>query len=1549
MRPTPITFATRLLCLTLATAMAVPSPALLLADDGKDGGLPAPVDPDELTLDLRGLDGLDLDPVTGALVYAREDLRLGEGPQELRVVRTYKPWAGDQLDFGTHWASLLTVHLDVHPSRTRAAFVAEDGHRTFFAADKADAPLKALAGFPATIEVLADGYVVTGLGDERTWRFDAAGYLTSRAGADGKTGALAFRWDDQRRLRAVDGPWGRLAVERDDRGQLRALVTPGGARVTYGRDGLGNLTSVARGGAVERYGWDAAGRLAGLGDDAARVAWDALGRVVAIDGKAVRPTTARYLQTSDPQLGREVHVARGGERWTVTVSPDGRRVERTGERGDVAVTLLDERDRPVELVVTAPGVATQSWTQTFDDRGRLAARGGPEGTVRFEYGSKVTDKPTKITLADGRVTTFTYDLKGNPTEAVAPGGATTRWTWDAQGRVATVTDQRGVVTRHTYDERGFLAQTDEDGVGATRFQRDQDGRIVKVKRPDGRVVDVQRDAEGRATRITDASGVLSAVEYDARGRVARLTDELGQTIVYGWSPLGELTKVEDGQGLLLSLEYDARGRLRSTKDALGNTTTWSRPDALTLVVEDATSGKRVLEHDALGRVAKETRAGAELRFGYDAKGRLAQRTTPKGVETFQYDEAGRLIGLQGPDGGFLMGYDAAGRLARLTDAGLGQSVEYAYTAAGDRASMKTPAGTTKYKHDAQGRVTAIELPEGGTIGFELGPDGRRKEVRYPNGAVTRYAYQRGRVTEIVTQKGETVLDRRAYGYDQQGRVAWSEELKAGRTEYVHDARGRLVEARTPQGVQRWAYDAAGNRLSETRGGAEIRSKIGAGNRLESLGETTFGYDAGGRLIEEKGPQGTTRYAHDVDGHVTQVTLPDGKTVRYGYAPNGARLWREGPEGRTAYLHDLADVVADVDGASGRVVESYVHGPGTDDLLATRKGDATWYYHRDLVNSVTSMTSQDGAVAARYAYDAFGREQLAEGPAAQWNAWRYTGRRLDAATGDYDLRARTYSPDAGRFTTPDPIGPLGGLNLYAYVDNDPTLFNDPYGLKAWYERLWDGTRDAASSVASWARGVAPDVKEALAYAGRQTWAFTRGFGKGLWNAGKGIVNMVLNPLDTIDGIVYAIEHWDETKEAFVALWEEYKDAAVNDPEKFAEMTGMLTAEVVVSIAGTKGLDKLAKARFVAGAASRVATATRTVGAPVTRLAGRTGTTLASRFPRVAETVRRGAVMDRARRIELASRAARPGNVLVRNGRRVVDVGRDIGRAARTAVRQPGAFVVYSGRRLSRSAAALVAATGRGTWTAGKRFGIPTVLAFEDQITDAINRTASREDAMGAVEREGRRLLAEAPTANPSQLAERIDAVGRAYRDYRNRLLAPVHEEDLALKRRLDELNAAVERGEIPDNTVDSRLDAILSEYGRRRHNLMVDLYERGRDVEHDMLHPSPNRTISFQDEIDLLKAALAKVTDAEGRALLEARIADLEALMQHEYELFRSGEHDALIAGIAGPPRDPGVAPTPTTPAPTPTTPTTDPLPSDTLEDELPADTLDGLVDPGDNE
>lgn len=59
---------------------------------------------------------------------------------------------------------------------------------------------------------------------------------------------------------------------------------------------------------------------------------------------------------------------------------------------------------------------------------------------------------------------------------------------------------------------------------------------------------------------------------------------------------------------------------------------------------------------------------------------------------------------------------------------------------------------------------------------------------------------------------------------------------------------------------------------------------------------------------------------------------------------------------------------------------------------------------------------------------------------------YSGQLLDRVTRGYLLKRRMYQPQLRRFYTPDPLSPFlkGGLNAYAYCENDPVNFIDPEG-------------------------------------------------------------------------------------------------------------------------------------------------------------------------------------------------------------------------------------------------------------------------------------------------------------------------------------------------------------------------------------------------------------------------------------------------------------------------------------------------------------------------
>ncbi|MBI0521000.1 RHS repeat-associated core domain-containing protein, partial [Pectobacterium parmentieri] len=59
--------------------------------------------------------------------------------------------------------------------------------------------------------------------------------------------------------------------------------------------------------------------------------------------------------------------------------------------------------------------------------------------------------------------------------------------------------------------------------------------------------------------------------------------------------------------------------------------------------------------------------------------------------------------------------------------------------------------------------------------------------------------------------------------------------------------------------------------------------------------------------------------------------------------------------------------------------------------------------------------------------------------------RYAGQYADEETGLHYNLFRYYDPVVGRFTTQDPIGLAGGINLYQYAPN-PLGWVEPLGLK-----------------------------------------------------------------------------------------------------------------------------------------------------------------------------------------------------------------------------------------------------------------------------------------------------------------------------------------------------------------------------------------------------------------------------------------------------------------------------------------------------------------------
>jgi len=142
---------------------------------------------------------------------------------------------------------------------------------------------------------------------------------------------------------------------------------------------------------------------------------------------------------------------------------------------------------------------------------------------------------------------------------------------------------------------------------------------------------------------------------------------------------------------------------------------------------------------------------------------------------------------------------------------------------------------------------------------------------------------------------------------------------------------------------------------------------------------------------------------------------------------------------------------------------------------------TCYYHNDHLATPQKMTDSTGAVVWSADYKPFGEATVTVSTIT--NNLRFPGQYYDVETGLHYNYFRDYNPAIGRYIEKDPIGLLGGVNLYAYVGNKPTVFLDQYGLQTVPARILaliaQGNLTEALVIAEAAGfGIAPRIQQTI---------------------------------------------------------------------------------------------------------------------------------------------------------------------------------------------------------------------------------------------------------------------------------------------------------------------------------------------------------------------------------------------------------------------------------------------------------------------------------------
>lgn len=318
----------------------------------------------------------------------------------------------------------------------------------------------------------------------------------------------------------------------------------------------------------------------------------------------------------------------------------------------------------------------------------------------------------------------------------------------------------------------------------------------------------------------------------------------------------------------------------------------------------------------------------------------------------------------------------------------------------------------------------------------------------------------------------------------------------------------------------WSYDPMGNRteskdiLSKDREKKDdkedtdtIAYVTNTLNQYTSTDKTKYAYDKNGNLVNN----GKFQFAYDYRNRLVEVRkialtpnpspkgekwgkekdeknkrneqekskVEDTLVAKYSYDILGRRLSKETNETITKYVYSNQDAIQEDEytkKTDGKIPKNelketreYVYWKGIDDILVmisspyeikkwvpVVKKSSTFFYHKNQLWSITTITDEKGKLVEEYRYDAFGKAYTRKSRGDEWKKWKefedsrsgntrlFTGREYDSETDLYYYRARYYSADLGRFISRDPIGMRDNVNLYTYVGNNPVKYVDPMG-------------------------------------------------------------------------------------------------------------------------------------------------------------------------------------------------------------------------------------------------------------------------------------------------------------------------------------------------------------------------------------------------------------------------------------------------------------------------------------------------------------------------
>ena len=324
-------------------------------------------------------------------------------------------------------------------------------------------------------------------------------------------------------------------------------------------------------------------------------------------------------------------------------------------------------------------------------------------------------------------------------------------------------------------------------------------------------------------------------------------------------------------------------------------------------------------------------------------------------------------------------------------------------------------------------------------------------------------------TSLLVEHAYNPIHRR-YQYDPAGELVRTLDKLRGEIKYEYEANGQLRSRDTGSlvGSEEFRYDAAANRLDfNARQFDQVKD-----NRIKQWRDQEYRYDPWGNLIEKRsGHSKLQSFSYDCENRLVRAeTLVNGKlesTGAYRYDSLGRRVAKHAEiNGETEQKRFLWQGLRMLREETPEQSIVYLYEPGSYAPLARvdqMEGEEqkVYYFHTDQIGTPLELTDSEGKIVWQATYRSWGSmEHLAVNEIEQ--NLRFQGQYYESETALHYNTFRFFDSETGRFMSQDPIGLVGGTNVYLYAAN-PVQEVDPLG--------WCSTKLGASMGARKGDGMA----------------------------------------------------------------------------------------------------------------------------------------------------------------------------------------------------------------------------------------------------------------------------------------------------------------------------------------------------------------------------------------------------------------------------------------------------------------------------------------------